>query len=118
MDAPLLAREGHRYQFSSAKEGGPIVITTTDEPAPENDGARRSAPSASSALMAEHSLANAFDETGMRTVDYDADDIEHRVVPIVRPDPREGQRLNDAHGADAKYVPQSASAKTRLGRRL
>jgi hypothetical protein len=85
-----------------------IVITTTDDAAPENDGTRPSAPSASSASPAKLNANNRFAATPLRTAADDADGTARGRNSTVRASPLKSNGRNGAGGADANLPPQSA----------
>jgi hypothetical protein len=85
-----------------------IVITTTDDAAPENDGTRPSAPSAWSTSPAKLNGNKRFTATPLRTVADDADDRARGTNSTVRASPLKSNGRNGADGADANLSPQSA----------
>jgi hypothetical protein len=85
-----------------------IVITTTDDAAPENDGTRPSAPSASSTSPAKLNGNKRFTATPLRTVVDDADGRARGTNSTVRASPLKSNGGNGADGADANLPPQSA----------
>jgi hypothetical protein len=85
-----------------------IVITTTDDAAPENDGTRPSAPSASSTSPAKLNGNKWFTATPLRTVVDDADGRARGTNSTVRASPLKSNGGNGADGADANLPPQSA----------
>jgi hypothetical protein len=85
-----------------------IVITTTDDAAPENDGTRPSAPSAPSVPMAKLNANNRFAAAPLRTVVDDADGRARGTNSTVRASPLKSNGGNGADGADANLPPQSA----------
>jgi hypothetical protein len=95
-----------------------IVITTTDDVAPENDGTRPSAPSAPSAPMAKLNANNRFTAAPLRTVADDADGRARRTNSTVRASPLKSNGGNGADGADANLPPQSAPEKVGWRTRL
>jgi hypothetical protein len=95
-----------------------IVITTKDDPAPENDGMRPSAPSASSASTAKPNATNCFKGASPRTVAEDADGRARGTDQTVRATPLKSNGGNGADGADAKHPPRSAPERTGWRARL
>ena len=95
-----------------------IVITTTNDPAPENGGARPSAPSASPASTAKLNANNRFTSAPLRTVAADADGRARGTDPTVRTNPLKSNGGNGADGADANRLPQSAQEKAGWRARL
>ena len=85
-----------------------IVITTKDDPAPENEGTRPSAPSASSTSPAKLNGNKRFTATPLRTVVDDADGRARGTNSTVRASPLKSNGGNGADGADANLPPQSA----------
>ena len=95
-----------------------IVITTTDDAAPENDGTRPSAPSAPSASQAKLNANNRFTAAPLRTVADDADGRARGTNSTVRASPLKSNGGNGADGADANLPPQSAPEKAGWRARL
>jgi hypothetical protein len=95
-----------------------IVITTTDDAAPENDGTRPSAPSASSTSPAKLNGNKRFTATPLRTVVDDADGRARGTNSTVRASPLKSNGGNGADGVDANLPPQSAPEKVGWRARL
>jgi hypothetical protein len=95
-----------------------IVITTTDDAAPENDGTRPSAPSAPSVPMAKLNANNRFAAAPLRTVADDADGRARGTNSTVRASPLKSNGGNGADGVDANLPPQSAPEKVGWRARL
>jgi hypothetical protein len=95
-----------------------IVITTKDDPAPENEGTRPSVPSASSASTAKPNATNCFKGASPRTVAEDADGRARGTDQTVRATPLKSNGGNGADGADAKHPPRSAPERTGWRARL
>jgi len=118
--APFLRKIGIDISFK--REGRArtrtIVITTTDDPVAENDGARPSAPSAPSAFMPKPNATTGFTAAPMRTVGGEADGSSRVTDPTVRASPLKSNGGNGADGADAKFPPQSAPENAGWGARL
>ena len=92
-----------------------ITITmamATSSSVPENDGARPSAPSASSAPAQNASPDNEFAAASLRTVAGNADGSDRKDEPTVRANPLKINAGNGADGADANRPSQSAPEKT------
>jgi hypothetical protein len=89
-----------------------IVISLTDDPAPENEGARPSTPSASSASMPKPNATNGFIGPFPRTVGEDADGRAKRNDPTVRASSLNSNGGNGADGADANLPAQSGLEKS------
>ena len=92
-----------------------IVITTRDDPVPENDGTRPSAPSAP---IAKLNANNRFTAAPLRTVADDADGRARGTNSTVRASPLKSNGGNGADGADANLPPQSAPEKVGWRARL
>jgi hypothetical protein len=91
-----------------------ITLTAASVPAaPENEGERPSAPSASSAPEPKASPANGFAAASMRTVADDADGPHADAAPTVRANSLKTIAGNGADGVDANYPRQSGRGKTR-----
>jgi hypothetical protein len=95
-----------------------IVITTKDDPAPENEGTRPSAPSASSTSTAILNANKLFTAAPLRTVAEDADGRARGTDSTVRASPLKSNGGNGADGADANLPPQSAPEKVGWRARL
>ena len=95
-----------------------ITITmamATTSSVPENDGARPSTPSASSAPAQKTSPDNEFAAASLRTVAGNADGSDREDEPTVRTQPLKinaGNGADGADGADANCPSQSAPEKT------
>jgi hypothetical protein len=88
------------------------ITITPQHPVPDCDGARQSAPSASSAPLPKSNQANGFAAPDLRTVGIDADDSGRMHLPTVRANPLISNGATAADGADANFAPQSAAIKT------
>jgi len=95
-----------------------IVITTKDDPAPDNEGTRPSAPSASSASTAKLNANKRFTAAPLRAVADDADGRARGTNSTVRASPLKSNGGNGADGADANLPPQSAPEKAGWRARL
>jgi hypothetical protein len=94
------------------------ITCTPSRPAPEQAGARPSAPSAPSVDEANSNQPNGFAPPDLRTVGKDADGSGCGSAPTVRVNPL---KLNDgtaADGADANLSPHSAPGQTGWRARL
>jgi hypothetical protein len=88
------------------------ITITPQHPVPDCDGARQSAPSASSAPLPKSNQANGFAAPDLRTISIDADDSGRMHLPTVRANPLISNGATTADGADANFAPQSAAIKT------
>jgi hypothetical protein len=95
-----------------------IVITTKDDPAPDNEGTRPSAPSASSASTAKLNANKRFTAAPLRAVADDADGRARGTNSTVRASPLKSNGGNGADGADANLPPLSAPEKAGWRARL
>lgn len=102
-----------RIEISFGREGRARTrtISITTHSAPENEGIRPSAPSASSAPTEKASPTNAFAPGALRTVGGNADGSDYDGDPTVRAKPLKTNAGNAADGADANRPPQSAPEK-------
>jgi hypothetical protein len=87
------------------------ITTTSSSPVPEQAGVRPSAPSASSAQMAEADAANGFEETERRTVANEADGSGKGSVQTVRAKSLKYDAADAADGADANITHHSDSGE-------
>jgi hypothetical protein len=101
------SREGHRRTRIIR-----ITVAPAD-PAPEREGARPSAPSASSALLSKSKPINCFGSPEPRTVAKDADGSGVGQSPTVRANVLKRNGEDGADDADANEPPKSAPGKTR-----
>ena len=92
------------------------ITTTSNFLATDYDGARPSAPSASSAPMPKVSPTNGLAAASLRTVADDADGSGQGHLPTVRANPLISDGATAADGADANRPPQSAPEKTGASR--
>lgn len=96
-----------------------IRITTAGKPAsPETRGAQPSASSAPPAHRPKVSSGNGFASPRLRTVGELADGSAGQTVGTVRANPLISNAENDADGADASRLPQSAQESTGWRARL
>ena len=87
------------------------ITTTSNFLAPDYDGARPSAPSASSAPLPKSNQGNGFAAASLRTVADDADGSGQGHITTVRANPLISNVETDADGADANRPHQSAPEK-------
>ena len=92
------------------------ITTTSNFLATDNDGARPSAPSASSAPMPKVQPSQWLRGGSLRTVADDADGSGQGHITTVRANPLISNAETVADGADANRPPQSAPEKTSAGR--
>jgi hypothetical protein len=115
--APLLRKVGIEIHFDRVGKARTRTIHITaaaSPPAPERAEVKPSAPSASSAPMPKSNAANGFAAPPLRTVANEADGIGGGVAEIVRANQLKTNAADDADGADASRIPQSARWKARL----
>jgi hypothetical protein len=109
--ATFLRKIGVEISFERAGRARTRIIRITAasaDPAPERDGARPSAPSASSAVTQKSSPANGFTAPDLRTI---ANGADGGPKPTVRGNPLKSNGGTVADGADANHRPQSAPGK-------
>ena len=92
-----------------------VPVSTAE---PEHEGARPSAPSASSASTVKLNANNRFTPAPLRTVAEDVESRARETDPTVRASPLKSNGGNCADGADAKNPPQSAPERTGWRARL
>jgi hypothetical protein len=95
-----------------------IVITTTEDAAPENVETRPSAPTAPSASTAKLNANNRFTAPPLRTVADDADGGARGTASTVRASPLKSNGGNGADCADPNLPPQAAPDKAGWRARL
>lgn len=95
-----------------------IRITASTQPAAEDEGARPSASSASSAPPPKHGPANDFAEPNWRTQTGEADGSGDGSASTVRDNPPKSNGTGGADGEDANHRPQSGPQKAVWSARL
>jgi hypothetical protein len=108
--ATFLRKVGIEVRFDREGKARTRIIhltPTSSSRAPEQAGARPSAPSASSAPMPKSNVANGFEVAERRTVANEADDSDEGLVQTVRAKSLDPQTKDAADGADANITRQS-----------
>ena len=108
----------HRDSRARTRSRTIHISATLSGPVPEQEGARPSAPSASSASTPKPNPANGFKTAPLRTVGEGADGKAQGDDPTVRANPLKPNAGNGADGADANLPPQSAPEKAGWRARL
>ncbi len=109
--ATFLRKVGIEISFGREGRARTRTIRITTYSAPENEGIRPSAPSASSAPTEKASPVNGLTPGALRTVGGNADGSDYDGDPTVRAKPLKTNTGNAADGADSNRPPQSAPEK-------